>query len=158
MSEFTQGVCADGAAILKDGVMLTVEEIIELLRQGDRLMGAGEPVAWVEEYEDERFVHWRDKSPDLVAHIEMRQTKDHFVTLWPLHKGTAPAVDGAVLRDAAMFRWLRRKVGATGPAGSDYSKWQFTFPTNLTLKVSELNITDIESDFTNAIKAAMKGG
>lgn len=47
MSEFTQGICTDGAAILKDGVMLTVEEIIELLRQGDKLMGGGEPVAWM---------------------------------------------------------------------------------------------------------------
>lgn len=37
MSEFTQGVYADGAAILKDGVMLTVEEIIELLRDTERL-------------------------------------------------------------------------------------------------------------------------
>lgn len=58
-------------------------------------------------------------------------------------------------RDAVRYRWLRRKVGATGPAGNDYSKWQFTFPTNITLKVSELNITDIESDFNNAIDSAM---
>lgn len=57
--------------------------------------------------------------------------------------------------DAVRYRWLRRKVGATGPAGNDYRKWQFTFPTNLTLKVSELNITDIESDFNNAIDSAM---
>lgn len=44
MSEFTQGICADGAAILKDGVMLTPEEIIELLRQGDKLMGVAGPI------------------------------------------------------------------------------------------------------------------
>lgn len=51
MSEFTQGVCADGAAILKDGVMLTIEEIIELLRQSDKLMGRGEPVGYVNDYQ-----------------------------------------------------------------------------------------------------------
>jgi hypothetical protein len=33
MSEYTQGICADGAAILKDGVMMTIEEILEGLRQ-----------------------------------------------------------------------------------------------------------------------------
>ncbi len=32
MSEYTQGICADGAAILKDGVMMTIEEILEGLR------------------------------------------------------------------------------------------------------------------------------
>lgn len=32
MVEFTQGVCQDGAAILKDGKMLTIEEILEHLR------------------------------------------------------------------------------------------------------------------------------
>ena len=26
--KYTQGVCADGAAILKDGVMMTIEEIL----------------------------------------------------------------------------------------------------------------------------------
>ena len=30
--EYTQGVCADGAAILEDGKMLTIEEVMERLR------------------------------------------------------------------------------------------------------------------------------
>ena len=34
--EFSQGVCADGAAILRDGVPLSIEEILALLRQGHR--------------------------------------------------------------------------------------------------------------------------
>lgn len=32
MSEYTQAVCEDGAAILKDGQMMTIEEIIDHLR------------------------------------------------------------------------------------------------------------------------------
>lgn len=57
--------------------------------------------------------------------------------------------------DAVRYRWLRRRVGATGPAGNDYTKWSFVFPTNLTLKVSELMISDIKSDFDSSIDAAM---
>jgi|GEM_PF-2397649 len=34
MSEYTQAVCQDGAAILKDGQMMTIEEIIAHLRAG----------------------------------------------------------------------------------------------------------------------------
>ena len=37
MSEYTQGACHDGAAILKDGQMMTIEEIIAELRGIDRL-------------------------------------------------------------------------------------------------------------------------
>lgn len=35
MSEYTQGLCHDGAAILKDGQPLTIEQILEELRKGD---------------------------------------------------------------------------------------------------------------------------
>ena len=35
MSEYTQGVCHDGAAVLKDGNMMTIGEIIEELRMGE---------------------------------------------------------------------------------------------------------------------------
>lgn len=37
MSEYTQGVCHDGAAILKDGQPLTIEQVIEALRERDAL-------------------------------------------------------------------------------------------------------------------------
>ena len=37
MSEYTQGVCRDGAAILKDGQPLTIEQILEALRDRDAL-------------------------------------------------------------------------------------------------------------------------
>lgn len=33
MTEYTQGICKDGAAILKDGEMMTIEEILEELRR-----------------------------------------------------------------------------------------------------------------------------
>lgn len=36
--EYSQGVCQDGAAILKDGQMMTVEEIVEELNQRNRLI------------------------------------------------------------------------------------------------------------------------
>lgn len=37
MSEYTQGICEDGAAILRDGERLTIEEILHGLQQGDEL-------------------------------------------------------------------------------------------------------------------------
>ena len=37
MSEYTQAVCHDGAVILKDGVPLTVEQILEALQERDAL-------------------------------------------------------------------------------------------------------------------------
>jgi len=36
---FTQGVCSDGAAILKDGVAMTIEEILAELRNRPVLIG-----------------------------------------------------------------------------------------------------------------------
>lgn len=38
MPEYTQGVCDDGAAILMDGVMLTVDEVIKLLNVNEKLL------------------------------------------------------------------------------------------------------------------------
>lgn len=37
MSEYSQGLCSDGAAILKDGQPLTIEQILEALRERDAL-------------------------------------------------------------------------------------------------------------------------
>ncbi|AZM95848.1 hypothetical protein [Vreelandella venusta] len=37
MSEYTQGVVADGAAILKDGQPLTIEQVLEALREREAL-------------------------------------------------------------------------------------------------------------------------
>lgn len=38
MSDYTQGVCRDGAAILKDGQPLTIEQILEALREREVLI------------------------------------------------------------------------------------------------------------------------
>jgi hypothetical protein len=38
MTDFTQGVCSDGAAILKDGKPLTIEQILAALRALDFLV------------------------------------------------------------------------------------------------------------------------
>lgn len=35
MSEYSQGICEDGAAILCDGEMLTIEQIVLRLREGE---------------------------------------------------------------------------------------------------------------------------
>ena len=42
--EFTQGVCEDGAAIIRNGEMLTIEEVLDLLNTGthDAYRGARE--------------------------------------------------------------------------------------------------------------------
>lgn len=37
MSEYSQGICQDGAVILKDGKPLVLEEIVQLLRELDFL-------------------------------------------------------------------------------------------------------------------------
>jgi len=37
MPEYSQGICQDGAAILRDGKMLTVEEILEKLRKAEAI-------------------------------------------------------------------------------------------------------------------------
>jgi hypothetical protein len=36
MSEYSQGVCEDGAAILKDGLPMTIEQILNELRSAQR--------------------------------------------------------------------------------------------------------------------------
>ena len=38
MSEYSQGVCQDGAAILKDGQMVTIEEILAELNNHEKLV------------------------------------------------------------------------------------------------------------------------
>lgn len=136
MSEFTQGVCADGAAILKDGVMLTIEEIIELLRQGDKLMGAGEePVAW--RYWNEKSKSWNETHSKLVAEAMGEGGRK----VEPLYT-QAPTVDSAVLLDAALFRWL-----IDGPRSSPV--WN-----NVLTEEQRYGHCDIRA----AIIAAMKGG
>lgn len=40
MNEYTQGVCQDGAAILKDGQQMTVDEILSELRQSSQIREA----------------------------------------------------------------------------------------------------------------------
>lgn len=35
MAEYTEGICGDGAAILKDGVSLSVSEVLNELRVAD---------------------------------------------------------------------------------------------------------------------------
>ena len=37
MNEYSQGICEDGAAILKNGQMMTIEEILADLRERDQL-------------------------------------------------------------------------------------------------------------------------
>lgn len=96
MSEFTQGVCSGGAAILKDGVMLTIEEIIELLQQGDRLMGAGEPVAILchesDEFRDTDWFMYQPIKPGSAIHQHRQQSKG-WKTM-PVFTHPAPAVIG----------------------------------------------------------------
>ena len=36
MTEYTQGVCEDGEAILKDGAIMTIEEVIAELRRTEK--------------------------------------------------------------------------------------------------------------------------
>lgn len=52
MSEYTQGVCADGAAILKDGQPLTIEQILEALRERDSLKAHAVEVAAAVGFDD----------------------------------------------------------------------------------------------------------
>lgn len=64
--EYSQGICGDGAAILKDGQPLTIEEIVQELRDGQaaRAQGDAEPVGVIAHTSDCRgddpkaFVKW----------------------------------------------------------------------------------------------------
>ena len=38
MCKYTEGICADGAAILKDGIMMPVEDIVATLNQTDNMV------------------------------------------------------------------------------------------------------------------------
>ena len=40
MIEYTQGICQDGAAILANGEMITIEQILEGLRKGEEYKSA----------------------------------------------------------------------------------------------------------------------
>jgi mRNA-degrading endonuclease YafQ of YafQ-DinJ toxin-antitoxin module len=42
MSEYSQGICQDGTAIMKDGEMLTIEEILSELRKAEQLQKENE--------------------------------------------------------------------------------------------------------------------
>ena len=44
MAEFTQGICFDGAAVLKDGKQMTIEEIIRDLKKSDEACDAVENI------------------------------------------------------------------------------------------------------------------
>ncbi|MGO3214807.1 MAG: hypothetical protein ACTIJ4_01755 [Halomonas sp.] len=52
MSEYTQGVCHEGAAILKDGQPLTIEQILEKLRERDALKAHAIAVAAAVGYDE----------------------------------------------------------------------------------------------------------
>lgn len=49
MSEITEGVCSDGAAILEDGIPLPITEILNRLKQLERLRTALPIEQWAEE-------------------------------------------------------------------------------------------------------------
>lgn len=47
MAKYSQGICGDGAAILEDGRMMTVDEIVERLNQLDE-----ELTGWVKSHDE----------------------------------------------------------------------------------------------------------
>jgi hypothetical protein len=46
MAEWTEGVCGDGAAILRDGAMIPIEDLVASLNNADRRIKQLEVVAW----------------------------------------------------------------------------------------------------------------
>lgn len=48
MAEYTEGVCGDGAAILRDGVPVAISDVLAALNQGEQLRSALTRVAVVE--------------------------------------------------------------------------------------------------------------
>ncbi len=64
--DYSQGICEDGAAILKDGEKMTIEEIVKELREGNRAKVALMPRFWTRDI----HVAWSTSLPDLLASFE----------------------------------------------------------------------------------------
>lgn len=66
LSDFSQGVCEDGAAILKDGEQMTIEQILFELRCGDRARIALRPRIW------DRSINelWHINLPDVIKSFD----------------------------------------------------------------------------------------
>lgn len=125
MADFTQGVCGDGAAILKDGVALTIEEVLDLLRKGDALMGGGEPVAWEFQHEETGAITFVDRQQ---VEWGFEKNNPRWQKIGPVYRHPQPSVDDAVLkgiikqRDAAI-RLLAEWCHDIDKNGTGWDDW-----------------------------------
>lgn len=76
--EYSQGVCGDGAAILEDGRPLTIEDILQKLRELDFARRESEGLAmalWKRHYKDES-PHFElcDSVPGVISQIDNMST------------------------------------------------------------------------------------
>lgn len=62
MVEYTEGVCEDGAAILRDGQMMTISEVLEALNDAAEMLEMLEEAA--------EFVQPFNRAEDLLNRIE----------------------------------------------------------------------------------------
>ena len=73
--EYTQGICQDGAAVLMDGVALTIDEIVELLNVNEQLLATRQRVL-------DAIPECKMHGADCVPHaIEWIKKMDHSGTL-----------------------------------------------------------------------------
>lgn len=96
MPEYTQGVCADGAAILEDGRMLTIEEILDRLRHPP---GFSVPAILEETAPDQGMQQLAFKIADesAVALLECNLMNATLGGLWLDTASAEPADDPAIL-------------------------------------------------------------
>lgn len=79
MNEYSQGVCEDGAAILKNGQMMTIDEIVETLcrleSQRDELLKAAADYAKPDNMNWQRAMGLFINLRNVVAKIEAEKNK-----------------------------------------------------------------------------------
>lgn len=96
--EYSQGICGDGAAILKDGQPMTIEEIVDELRKGQAARaqgGQGAEVVAKVDHGCNREIRW------LMSEDELERLPQG------MNLYTQPQPEGDTLKQAARYRWLR---------------------------------------------------
>lgn len=121
--EYSQGICQDGAAILKDGVPMTIEEILGELRaqQGSvpEYLVAGDRLC----HELESWMATEHDRESQCAVFAWKRLRRQATTPQPAQQGTAPEDRETTLKHMEQIIRQAGRDSKSGPVGvvSDYS-------------------------------------
>ena len=117
MSEYSQGVCEDGAAVLKEGAQLTIEEILAALRRSEQQAAEIASAKGAMKVQSDGYMRLKSENEEQAAEIaEIRETSKHINKIRMKEEAELesykqaleeikeiaelPPVDGAILRIA----------------------------------------------------------